>query len=186
MKSAASVISGVGASSIPSTSASAGLPNMTMTPKDANAAEAIAKSRSVRTQAAYEDQFQKKKKRYLRTAAGMVWEDPNLNEWDPNDFRMFCGDLGQEVDDETLRRAFSHYESFKKAHVVRDKRTNKSRGYGFVSFSDPNDFTRALREVNGKYVGNRPIKLKKSNWRSRQLEVQKKRDKEKKKLGLKI
>ncbi|KAK4467324.1 hypothetical protein MN116_008938 [Schistosoma mekongi] len=91
-----------------------------------------------------------KKKKYIRTAAGATWEDPTLVEWDPNDFRLFCGDLGNEVTDDTLARAFNRYPSFQKAKVVRDKRTSKSRGYGFVSFSDPGDFTRAMREMNGK------------------------------------
>jgi len=67
-----------------------------------------------------------------------------------DDFRIFCGDLGNEVTDDVLARAFSRYPSFQKAKVVRDKRTNKTRGYGFVSFKDPNDFVRAMREMNGK------------------------------------
>ena len=67
-----------------------------------------------------------------------------------DDFRLFCGDLGNEVNDDVLTRAFSKYASFQKAKVVRDRRTNKSKGYGFVSFKDPNDFTRAVREMNGK------------------------------------
>ncbi len=67
-----------------------------------------------------------------------------------DDFRIFCGDLGNEVSDDTLIRAFSRYTSFKKAKVIVDKRTGKSSGYGFVSFSDPNDFTRAMREMNGR------------------------------------
>ena len=66
------------------------------------------------------------------------------------DFRIFCGDLGNEVSDEVLARAFSRYPSFQKAKVVRDKRTNKTRGFGFVSFKDPNDFVKAIREMNGK------------------------------------
>lgn len=36
----------------------------------------------------------------------------------------------------------------------------------------------------GKYVGNRPIKLRKSNWKDRNIMVAKKKEKEKKKLGL--
>ncbi|THD27929.1 RNA binding protein 42 [Fasciola hepatica] len=132
-----------------------------------------------------QQQSWKRKKKFIRVAAGTTWEDPTLAEWDPNDFRIFCGDLGNEVTDDTLTRAFNRYTSFQKARVVRDKRTGRSRGYGFVSFSDPADFTRAMREMNGKYVGNRPIKLKRSDWRTRQLETVRKKEKEKKKLGLK-
>lgn len=127
---------------------------------------------------------EKKMKRFVRTGGGQVWEDPSLAEWDPNDFRIFCGDLGNEVSDELLAKAFRKYPSFQKAKVVRDNRTNKSKGYGFVSFKHQDDFIRAVREMDGKYVGNRPIKLRKSNWKERNLEMVRKKDKEKKKLGL--
>ncbi|GAB1606109.1 RNA-binding protein 42-like [Argonauta hians] len=125
-----------------------------------------------------------KKRKFIRTAAGQIWEDTTLNEWGLDDFRIFCGDLGNEVTDEILTRAFSKFASFVKAKVVRDKRSNKTKGYGFVSFRDPNDFVRAMREMNGKYVGNRPIKLRKSSWKERNIEIVRKKDKEKKRLGL--
>lgn len=48
-----------------------------------------------------------------------------------------------------------------KARVVRDKRTNKTKGYGFVSFKDPADFTKAMKEMNGKYKG-----LKVFQWKT--------------------
>jgi len=35
----------------------------------------------------------------------------------------------------------------------------------------------------GKYVGNRPIKLRKSAWQDRQIDIVKKKEKEKKRLG---
>ncbi|XP_076869226.1 RNA-binding protein 42 [Brachyhypopomus gauderio] len=127
---------------------------------------------------------QEKVKKCIRTAAGTSWEDSSLTEWDSDDFRIFCGDLGNEVNDDILARAFSRYPSLLKAKVVRDKRTGKTKGYGFVSFKDPNDYVRAMREMNGKYVGSRPIKLRKSTWKDRNMEVVRKKQKEKKKLGL--
>ena len=36
------------------------------------------------------------------------------------------------------------------AKVVRDKRSNKTKGYGFVSFKSPDDFTKAIKEMNGE------------------------------------
>lgn len=67
-----------------------------------------------------------------------------------DDFRIFCGDLGNDVTDEMLVRVFGKYPSFQKAKVVRDKRTNKTKGFGFVSFKDPQDFIKAMKEMNGK------------------------------------
>ncbi|KAF9937928.1 RNA-binding protein 42 [Mortierella antarctica] len=107
----------------------------------------------------------------IRKAAGLTWEDPTLLEFDENDFRLFAGDLGNEVTDELLTKTFSKYPSFLMAKVVRDKRTQKSKGYGFISFAEPDDFARAWKEMNGKYVGNRPIKLRKSQWKDRNVEI---------------
>ncbi|KAL6726341.1 hypothetical protein Aduo_008325 [Ancylostoma duodenale] len=132
----------------------------------------------------HKDPRPSKPKKYLRAGGGQVWEDPSLAEWDKNDFRIFCGDLGNEVSDELLAKAFRKYPSFRKAKVVRDSRSNKSKGYGFVSFGESDDYVRAMREMDGKYVGNRPIKLRKSNWKDRNLEVVKKKQKQKAKLGL--
>ena len=67
-----------------------------------------------------------------------------------DDFRIFVGDLGNEVSDDALLRAFSKYPSLNKSRVVRDKRTKKTKGYGFVSFKDPQDYLKAMREMNGK------------------------------------
>jgi len=101
---------------------------------------------------------------FFRQAAGQQWEDRTLAEWSQNDFRIFCGDLGNEVNDDTLKNAFAKYPSFLKAKVIRDKQTTKSKGFGFVSFSDPRDYVKAMREMNGRYIGNRPVKLRKSRW----------------------
>jgi RNA recognition motif-containing protein len=53
--------------------------------------------------------------------------------------------------------------------IIRDKRTNKSKGYGIVSLLDGNDFAKALKEMNGKYIGNRPCKLSRSTWQERAI-----------------
>mmetsp|Transcript_35906 Transcript_35906/g.94122 ORF Transcript_35906/g.94122 Transcript_35906/m.94122 type:complete len:177 (+) Transcript_35906:3-533(+) len=120
-----------------------------------------------------------KKPKANRTAAGGKWHDASLDDWDPNDFRIFVGDLGNEVSDEGLARAFQKYQSLVKAKVVKDKRSSKGRGYGFVSFKDPNDYSRAMKEMHGKYIGNRPVKLRKSTWKDRDVKVAKKKERQK-------
>lgn len=108
-----------------------------------------------------------KHKGILRQAAGQRWRDPTLDEWPENDYRLFVGDLGNEVNDDLLAKHFQKYPTFAKAKVVRDKRSNKTKGYGFVSFLDVTDFAKAFKQEQGKYVGNRPIKLRKSTWEER-------------------
>jgi RNA recognition motif-containing protein len=54
---------------------------------------------------------------------------------------------------------------------VRGLQSNKSKGFGFVSLLDPMEFAQAMREMNGKYIGNRPCKLKKSSWEDREAAV---------------
>merc|ERR1719439_177749 len=109
----------------------------------------------------------------LRKAAGKIWADKTLDDWPKDDFRLFAGDLGNEVTDDLLANAFRKYSSFQKAKVIRDKRTGKTKGYGFVSFSAPEDMVAALRDVNGRYVGNRPVRLKKSNWKDKGIDSDK-------------
>ncbi|KAH8118574.1 RNA-binding domain-containing protein [Phellopilus nigrolimitatus] len=106
----------------------------------------------------------------LRKGAGKVWEDQTLLEWEPTWFRLFVGDLSNDVSDDILASAFNKYPSFTKARVVRDRLSQKAR-YGFVAFSDPEDFLRAWKEMDGKYVGNRPVKLKKADDNIRPVDI---------------
>ena len=107
--------------------------------------------------------------RIYRKGAGMIWQDESLNEWPENDYRIFVGDLGNEVNDQVLANAFIKYPSFAKAKVIRNKITGKTKGYGFISVTDVNDYIKIMREMNGKYVGNRPIRLKRSTWKDRSV-----------------
>lgn len=103
-----------------------------------------------------------KQKTVIRSGGGQTWQDPSLLEWDPAHFRLFVGNLAGEVTDESLLKAFAKFPSVQKARVVRDKRTTKSKGYGFVSFADGDEYFRAARDMQGKYIGSHPVLLRKS------------------------
>ncbi len=106
----------------------------------------------------------KKRPRTLRTAAGEVWEDPTLDEWPENDFRLWVGNLALELTSEELGKAFMKYPSFAMARVIPNHmEPGKSRGYGFVSFLDPMDMARAMDEMNRKYVGTQKCIIKKAD-----------------------
>src|SRR5690606_14575962 len=79
----------------------------------------------------------RKPAKIVRRAAGEQWEDPTLADWPDNDYRIFVGNLGNEVTNEMLLAAFKEYASASKSRVIMNKQTGKGKGYGFVSFMDP-------------------------------------------------
>lgn len=116
-------------------------------------------------------QPEKKKQTVVRSGGGETWKDDTLLEWDPAHFRLFVGNIAGEVTDDSLLKAFSAYPSVQKARVIRDKRTTKSKGYGFVAFQDGDDYFRAAREMQGKYIGSHPVLLRKSTTEIRATNV---------------
>jgi len=77
---------------------------------------------------------------------------------------IFVGDLSPEIDTETLKNAFAPFGEISDCRVVRDPATNKSKGYGFVSFVRKNDASAAIEQMSGQWLGSRSIR---TNWATR-------------------
>lgn len=76
------------------------------------------------------------------------------------DYTIFVGDLAPEVSDYMLTETFTNvYRSVKGAKVVTDRTTGRSKGYGFVRFSDESEQMRAMTEMNGQYCATRPMRI---------------------------
>ena len=103
------------------------------------------------------------KKPVKRMAAGKVWVDPTLEEWPENDFRIFVGNLGSDVTDAKLYDHFAKYASIAKAAVAYDHKQGKSKGFGFVSFLQPLDCAKAIREMDQSWLSSRPIRVKRKD-----------------------
>ncbi|KMZ00194.1 RNA-binding protein Musashi homolog Rbp6 isoform X2 [Drosophila suzukii] len=75
----------------------------------------------------------------------------------PNDpGKMFIGGLSWQTSPESLRDYFGRYGDISEAMVMKDPTTRRSRGFGFVTFSDPNSvdkvLTQGTHELDGKKV----------------------------------
>jgi len=133
-----------------------------------------------------EKEVVKKKAVVLRTAAGETWEDKKLQEWPAGDYRLFVGNLAGEVRDEQLSETFKEYPSMHRVRVIRDAKTDQSKGFGFVGFTDPFEMLRAMREKQGKLCGSRPMQIKQSKTEERDAKVVKQRQREKHKEERKL
>ena len=70
---------------------------------------------------------------------------------------IYVGNLSYDVSDEELGEAFSAFGTVTSARVIRDRYTDRSRGFGFVEMSDDNEAETAIAELNGKAIKGRPI-----------------------------
>eukprot|EP00740_Mantoniella_antarctica_P003924 CAMPEP_0181358212 /NCGR_PEP_ID=MMETSP1106-20121128/5389_1 /TAXON_ID=81844 /ORGANISM="Mantoniella antarctica, Strain SL-175" /LENGTH=450 /DNA_ID=CAMNT_0023471157 /DNA_START=325 /DNA_END=1677 /DNA_ORIENTATION=- len=76
------------------------------------------------------------------------------------DFSIFVGDLPPEVNDYVLQETFSQrYASVRNARVVTDPATGRSKGFGFVRFSEDGERDRALIEMNAVPCGSRLMRI---------------------------
>lgn len=71
--------------------------------------------------------------------------DPNMKDTDP--YRtIFIGRLPYDISELELQRKFSEFGDIEKVRVVRNKTNNRSRGYAFVVFTDPQSSKFACKE----------------------------------------
>jgi hypothetical protein len=127
-----------------------------------------------------QQQSNKPQKPIKRMAAGKVWEDPSLAEWPDNDFRIFCGNLDVTTTDTQLHDHFNKYPSIARSKVVKDANGN-GKGFGFVSFLSPLCCAKSIREMDQTWLGSRPIRVKRSDWKDRNASQVKKTEKRRKK-----
>jgi polyadenylate-binding protein len=70
---------------------------------------------------------------------------------------LYIKNLDDTVTDDMLRDEFATMGTITSARVMKDMKDGRSRGFGFVCFSTPEEATRAVNEMNGKIIANKPI-----------------------------
>ena len=73
--------------------------------------------------------------------------------------KIFVGGLSWNTNDDTLRKAFEQYGNIDEAKVVQDRETGRSRGFGFVTFSESDGVQKAISGMDGKDLDGRTIKV---------------------------
>ncbi|EDO18455.1 hypothetical protein Kpol_1032p49 [Vanderwaltozyma polyspora DSM 70294] len=69
---------------------------------------------------------------------------------------LFVKNLDDTIDDELLKKEFESFGTITSVKVMRNE-TGKSKGFGFVCFSSPEEATRAITEKNQQIVAGKPL-----------------------------
>ncbi len=73
--------------------------------------------------------------------------------------KLFVGGLAWATSDDSLRAHFEQFGEVTEAKVITDRDTGRSRGFGFVSFSDTGSADSARDELNGSELDGRTIRV---------------------------
>ncbi|KAM4049440.1 cold-inducible RNA-binding protein B isoform 2-T2 [Anomaloglossus baeobatrachus] len=73
--------------------------------------------------------------------------------------KLFIGGLSFDTDEQNLEQVFCKYGQVSEVVVVKDRETKRSRGFGFVTFENPEDAKDAMQAMNGKSVDGRQIRV---------------------------
>ncbi|NCU28989.1 RNA-binding protein [Candidatus Saccharibacteria bacterium] len=70
---------------------------------------------------------------------------------------LFVGSLAYATSDDDLKAFFEQIGEVERATVAKDRDTNRSRGFGFVTFVDEANNQKAVDMLNGKELDGRTI-----------------------------
>ena len=72
---------------------------------------------------------------------------------------LFIGNLSWNVDEEWLTREFEEYGEIKGVRIITDRDSGRSKGFGYVEFTDVSNAIKALEEKTGSELDGRNIRI---------------------------
>ncbi|HEX2872317.1 MAG TPA: RNA-binding protein [Polyangiaceae bacterium] len=80
--------------------------------------------------------------------------------------RLYVGNLSFHSTEQTLRDAFGAFGSIVDVHLVADRVTGQSRGFGFVTMGSRDEAESAMQSMNGADLDGRALKVNEAEERS--------------------
>ncbi len=79
---------------------------------------------------------------------------------------IYVGNLSRDTSGDDLREAFEAFGQVESAHVLKDKFTGESRGFGFVEMPSSEEAGAAIDGLNGSEFMGRTIKVSEARPRT--------------------
>jgi len=74
--------------------------------------------------------------------------------------------LDWNTSDASLNEAFAQFGAVTEAKVIMDRETGRSRGFGFVTYSDNADADKAVAQMDGKTLDGRTVRVNEAQEKS--------------------
>ncbi len=79
--------------------------------------------------------------------------------------RLYVGNLSFNADADTIRNAFAEFGEVTDVHLVSDRITGQSRGFGFVTMGTDDAAAKAIAQMNGAMLDGRALKVNEAQER---------------------
>ncbi|KAG9339707.1 hypothetical protein JZ751_023353 [Albula glossodonta] len=83
----------------------------------------------------------------------------NLQKGSAGPMRLYVGSLHFNITEDMLRGIFEPFGRIESIQLMMDSETGRSKGYGFITFSDAECAKKALEQLNGFELAGRPMKV---------------------------
>ena len=71
--------------------------------------------------------------------------------------KLYVGNLPYSLDSDQLRNLFAEFGEITEARVITDRHSGRSKGFGFVEFTNEEDAQKAIDAMSGKDVEGRNL-----------------------------
>ena len=72
---------------------------------------------------------------------------------------IYVGNLSYRTTEAELKEAFAQFFEVRRAKIVKDRETDRSKGFGFVEMDDANEGQKAIDALNEKELGGRTLRV---------------------------
>ncbi|MBN2070271.1 MAG: RNA-binding protein [Candidatus Krumholzibacteriota bacterium] len=72
---------------------------------------------------------------------------------------IYVGNLPFSTNDDDLDKIFAPFGAVSSARIIKDKFTDRSRGFGFVEMENDEEALKAIEAVNGMEIEGRSLKV---------------------------
>ncbi|MDX8413672.1 MAG: RNA-binding protein [Mariprofundales bacterium] len=72
---------------------------------------------------------------------------------------IYVGNLPYSVNEDDLRNLFSEFGEVSNAHVISDRDTGRSKGFGFVEMENSDDGQKAIEALDGSDLQGRNVRV---------------------------
>ena len=81
--------------------------------------------------------------------------------------KLFVGNLSWNTTEDDMYNHFSTFGQIDECRLITDRETGRSRGFGFITYSDPDMAQTAINEMDGRELDGRVLKVNEAKERER-------------------